>query len=87
MKSYNKEYLLKNPPKSIKDLKTWELMGEEYMAFIEVEVDETKLEEGTDHSPMMVKLFRVGKSFLSPKPISKSRIKKVHYIKFNKKTE
>ena len=56
-------------------------MGEESLAVIEVEVDETKLEEGTDHSPFMVQMFGVGKSLVSPKSIPKSRIKKVHYFK------
>jgi len=56
-------------------------MGKENIAVIEVEVDESKLEEGTDHSPFMVQFFGVGKSLLSSKPIPKSRIKKVHYYK------
>jgi hypothetical protein len=56
-------------------------MGEDTLAVIEVEVDETKLEEGTDHSPFMVQMFGVGKSLLSPKSIPKSRIKKIHYFK------
>lgn len=56
-------------------------MGKENIAVIEVEVDESKLEEGTDHSPFMVQFFGVGKSLLSPKPIPKSRIKRVHYYK------
>jgi hypothetical protein len=51
------------------------------MAVIEVEVDETKLIEGTDHSPLMVQLFGVGKSLVSDKKIAKSRIKKIHYFK------
>jgi hypothetical protein len=54
-------------------------MGKSHIAVIEVEVDETKLEEGTDHSPFMVQFFGVGKSLLSTKPIPKSRIKRVHY--------
>lgn len=55
--------------------------GAEVMAVIEVEVDEKKLEEGTDHSPLMVQLFGVGKSLVSTKAIPKSRVKKVHYFK------
>lgn len=51
-----------------------------FMAVIEVEVDEKKLEEGVDHSPAMVDLFGVGKSLVSPRSIPKSRIKRVHYF-------
>ena len=58
-------------------------MGEERMAIVEVEVDPSKLIEGTDHSPMMVKLFGVGKSLVSPKRIPKSAIKTVHYYELN----
>ncbi len=57
------------------------ITGEEEMAVVEVDVDETKLEEGTDHSPLMVMMFGVGRSLLSVKPIPKSRVKKVHYFK------
>ncbi len=53
--------------------------GEKNIAVVEVEVDETKLVEGADHSHFMVQFFGVGKSLLSLKPIPKSRIKKVHY--------
>jgi hypothetical protein len=55
--------------------------GKNSIAVIEVEVDETKLVEGTDHSEFMVQLFGVGKSLLSLKPIPKSRVKDVHYYK------
>jgi hypothetical protein len=52
--------------------------GENLLAVVEVEVDESKLEEGTDHSPMMVQLFGVGKSFLSPKNIPAKKIVEIH---------
>jgi len=56
--------------------------GEKFVAVIEVEVNnDEKLVEGNDHSQFMVDLFGVGKSILSLKSISKSRIKKVHYFK------
>jgi hypothetical protein len=61
----------------------FQAMGEEFMAIIEVEVDETKLIEGTDHSPMMVTLFGVGKSLVSPKRIPPSAIKEVHKYELN----
>jgi hypothetical protein len=56
-------------------------MGKSEIAVIEVEVDGSKLEEGTDHSPFMVQFFGVGKSLLSQKSIPKSRVKRVHYYK------
>jgi hypothetical protein len=56
-------------------------MGKDLMAVIEVEVNESKLIEGSDHSPMMVQLFGVGRSLVSERNIPKSRIKKVHYFK------
>ena len=40
--------------------------GEELIAVIEVEVNEEDLVEGVDHSPIMEKLFGVGKSLVSP---------------------
>jgi hypothetical protein len=55
--------------------------GETLLAVVEVEVDETKLEEGTDHSPLMVQLFGVGKSFLSPKNIPAKKIIEIHLFK------
>lgn len=48
------------------------------MAIIEVEVPVKGLEEGTDHSPMMVTLFGVGKSILSPENIPASAIRNVY---------
>jgi hypothetical protein len=61
--------------------------GEKTIAVIEVEVDETKLEEGMDHSPMMVQLFGVGKSWTSSEPIPASAIKEVHIYAFNEQKE
>ena len=48
------------------------------MAIIEVEVPEKGLEEGTDHSLMMEKIFGVGKSILSPENIPASAIRNVY---------
>ncbi len=53
--------------------------GDTTMAVIEVEADPKELQEGTDHSPLMQKIFGAGASFTSEKAIPKSRIKKVHY--------
>lgn len=52
--------------------------GKTRMAIIEVEVPEASLEEGTDHSPMMVQLFGVGKSLLSPENIPPTAIRNVY---------
>jgi hypothetical protein len=54
-------------------------MGESQVAVIEVEVDSKKIIEGTDHSPVMVSLFGVGKSMLSPKTIPPDKIVDIHY--------
>jgi hypothetical protein len=62
--------------------------GEDTIAVIEVEVEASKLEEGMDHSPMMEKLFGVGKSWTSSEPIPATSIKGVHlYSINNKKTQ
>lgn len=61
----------------------FQAMGDSVMAVIEVEADPKTLEEGTDHSPLMQSLFGAGRSYISEKPIPKSRIKKVHYYGFN----
>lgn len=55
--------------------------GETQVAVVEVEVDEKKLVEGNDHSPLMVAIFGVGQSLLSPKSISPKRIKNIHIQK------
>ena len=55
------------------------------MAIIEVEIPEEGLEEGVDHSPMMVKLFGVGKSIVSPKPIPPWSIVNVYKVDFTTK--
>ncbi len=54
-------------------------MGEPLMIVVEVEVEEKSLVEGCDHSPIMVQLFGVGKSLVSPKSIPPSKIKEIHY--------
>jgi hypothetical protein len=41
---------------------------------IEVEVNEDEIVEGMDHSPIMEKLFGVGKSLLSPNSIPPDNI-------------
>lgn len=55
--------------------------GETLLAIVEVEVNEKKLIEGTDHSPLMVQLFGVGRSLLSPKNIPAKAIKEIHIFK------
>lgn len=57
-------------------------MGDSVFAVVEVEADPAKLQEGTDHSPMMVNIFGVGKSFTTD-AVPKSRVKKIHYFQFN----
>lgn len=52
--------------------------GKSKMAIIEVEVPEDGLEEGVDHSPMMEKIFGVGKSILSPENIPPTAIRNVY---------
>lgn len=58
-------------------------MGEAKMAVIKVEVEETKTEPGLDHSPIMEKLFGVGKSILHPDAIPPSQILDIAYYKLN----
>ena len=58
-------------------------VGEPLMIVVEVEVEEEDLVEGTDHSPLMVKLFGVGKSLVSPKAIPPSSIKDIQYYQLN----
>lgn len=55
-------------------------IGDTHLAVVEVEVDAKNLEQGTDHSPLMNLIFGVGMSYISHKPIAKSRIKKIHYF-------
>ena len=62
-------------------------MGDETMAIIEVDVDEKELDEGVDHSPIMVKLFGVGKSLVSEKTITPDQIKEIHYYSLTQKPE
>jgi len=56
-------------------------MGDETMAIIEVDLDENTLHEGTDHSPMMEKLFGVGKSLVSETTVTPDKITDIHYYK------
>ena len=52
----------------------YKAMGEDLIAVIEVEVNEEDLVEGVDHSPIMEKLFGVGRSLVSPKTITPNNI-------------
>lgn len=52
----------------------YKAMGEDLIAVIEVEVNEEDLVEGIDHSPIMEKLFGVGRSLVSPKTITPDNI-------------
>jgi hypothetical protein len=52
----------------------YKAMGEDLIAVIEVEVNEDEIVEGMDHSPIMEKLFGVGKSLLSPNSIPPDNI-------------
>jgi hypothetical protein len=62
-------------------------MGEPLMIVVEVEVDSKNLVEGCDHSPVMVQLFGVGKSLVSPKSIPPSKIKEIHYYSLRDQAE
>jgi hypothetical protein len=59
------------------------VMGEPQMIVVEVEVEEKGLVEGCDHSPLMVQIFGVGKSLVSPKTIPPSKIKEIYYYQLN----
>lgn len=61
-------------------------MGADIMAVVEVEVSPKGLEEGSDHSPIMEKLFGVGKSILSPKGIPASAITAISYYSLKPQT-
>ena len=58
-------------------------MGEPQMIVVEVEVEKKGLVEGCDHSPLMVQIFGVGKSLVSPKTIPPSKIKGIEYYQLN----
>ena len=57
-------------------------MDESKIAVVEVEVDEEDLEEGVDHSPMMVQMFGVGKSLVSLESIPPEKIINVNLYEF-----
>lgn len=57
--------------------------GEQRMIVVEVEVNNKDLVPGTDHSPLMEKLFGVGKSLLHSKPVPPEAIKKIHHYELN----
>jgi hypothetical protein len=60
--------------------------GEDMVAVVEVEVDESNLSEGMDHSPMMQSLFGCGESILHSGDIPKDRILQwIYYGKQKKK--
>lgn len=60
-------------------------VGETVIAVAEVEMRESELEPGTDHSPLMVELFGVGASYLGPARVAKSRIKRWHFFQMAEK--
>lgn len=55
------------------------------LAVVEVEVDGRTLREGTDHHPMMQKIFGAGKSLLSLKSIPVEKIIATHLVRITKK--
>lgn len=70
---------------SIESAQRWmgfrfQAQGEKSFAIVEVEMDPKELEEGTDHSPLMVKLFGVGKSLVTDKIVPPKSIKEIHYF-------
>ena len=68
---------------SIESAQRWigfRLIDTDKLCVIEVEVDESKLEAGCDHSELMVTIFGVGKSLTYPELITKKQIKKYHYF-------
>jgi len=62
----------------------FQAMGDNTMAIVEVEVNEKKLVTGTDHSPLMQKIFGCGKSLVSHEVIKPSQIIKVHYYQIKR---
>jgi hypothetical protein len=60
-------------------------MGKPKMVVIEVEVPARGLRKGVDHSPIMEKLFGVGKSILSPRSIPAEAILNVYEYQLNAK--
>ena len=59
--------------------------GESELMVVEVKVDESKLEEGCDHSPMMETIFGVGKSILHQGDIPLLDITEYHLFKITTK--
>ena len=55
--------------------------GEKNIAIIEVDVEESLLSQGYDHSPLMVEIFGVGKSLVSETQIPPEKIVDIHYYK------
>lgn len=60
-------------------------VGERVIAVAEVEMRESELQPGTDHSELMVKIFGVGASYLGPRKVAKSRIKRWHFFQISEK--
>lgn len=58
------------------------MLGQESfeIAVVEVEIDETLVEEGTDHSPIVHTLFGVGPSFVTRQPIEAEQIIDIHHL-------
>jgi hypothetical protein len=54
--------------------------GLKEMLIVEVKVNEKDLEDGIDHSPLMVKLFGVGKSLVHPEGITPDKITNLYKV-------
>jgi len=54
--------------------------GESRFAVIEVEVEESRLVEGMDHSPLMHELFGAGRSLVHPESIPREQVMEVHHF-------
>ena len=52
------------------------------IAVIEVEVEESELEEGVDHSPLLVEILNVGKSIVCPRTIKPEEILSVNIYEY-----
>ena len=51
------------------------------IAVIKVKISKKEVEEGCDHSPLMIKIFGVGKSYLHPKNITTDKIVEITTLK------
>lgn len=62
-------------------------MQNQTVAVVEVEVDESAISEGEDHSPEMQAMFGAGKSFLSTKKIPSKSVIRIHFGMIEKKAK